>query len=350
MKIGVISSSFSNGGAEKVLSYLLNTDPSNFYGICLSNEFDYLIHNNFCYYNTKSYFKIHNWCYKLLFLYKHAFKFKRIITSDLIILFIITILNKLFNKNIIIIFRPSIDFNYMHNYYQKKFYNIFFKYILKYVFSNSRFIFQSNYIANTYIEKFIIKDYIIIYNPYDIENKSCSYNYAYNKPFRYLFFGRKTIEKGYDRFINISEFTDDNRFFESYGHGSYNNKFIISHHWVNLNFLDFQNSIIVIPSRIEGFPNLLIEIILRRLPVIISLETINYLVNMPDIIKYCYIVDFKKNHSDIIKEIELFEEKLSRNKLIYLDNPKNINGLIDNITYTKLVHKFILTFNNGKFN
>jgi glycosyltransferase involved in cell wall biosynthesis len=178
----------------------------------------------------------------------------------------------------------------------------------KIISSRSKFIYQSNSIKNSF-QRFDLKNSIVMTNPVSYEKTSIRPLVINKKePIRIIYTGRLTLEKGFDRFLKIHSISiqDPHVEWHCYGLGplefdAKNREKICSnfhyHGWQSREKFENVNSVMVVPSRIEGVPNIVLEAIMAGWPVIVSREVYEIFESDPIVRERLYCFDFGSNNS-----------------------------------------------------
>ena len=284
-KIIVLSPSFSDGGAERVMSYLVNR-CSCFVPYSLSGRLDYLerpteaITGNVRLSSNKLFRKMQS----AFFVMKVVLNRQSILTCSYE-LFLLAGLAALIVPGTNIVFRPSIGMDYIMSEINRRF--RFLSPIVMIVFkllcSKSKIIYQSDALAETFSD-LPVKRSMVISNPVAFDKAAIRALVRDNgAPLRIVYCGRLTWEKGFDRLLRCHALSnaDDHIDWLCYGVGlmeaealdrtarSTNFKYM---GWASREQFERINAVMVIPSRIEGVPNIVLEAIMAGWPVLAYTE------------------------------------------------------------------------------
>lgn len=308
INLNVVSESFSGGGAERVLAHVAN-DWQAKHGllrVCsLSQQKGYLSENVLCEVFDKSYVK-NTKVNRVLNIWKIALSLKAN-SSVLICSYILLILMFpiCYFKKVQILFRPSIDFDYISQEIERRFprpLSWLIGTLLKLCLKNSQLIYQSPKIKNSFETKVRVEGRLL--------NNPVAADHFVLPPFNrvlsvdsYEFYliGRLVVEKGFDRFLTNWVHTDKEVVVNLCGEGDQRRELenLAKSREINVNFMGFRrlnslevvNNVLCVPSRIEGFPNIVLEGALAGWPIIISKEVAACL-NGSELLKYCTVIDF----------------------------------------------------------
>jgi hypothetical protein len=319
-KIIVFSPEFFGGGAERVLSHIVNNTQKNFFSACFfhdvkktylqtkptycmgsrgsENKSRYQENNNHIRCNRravdesmsrkpfmKNVYIIGHWLRRMRFLRNLLGEGECIIVSDYAIYYMISILLLIYSKKKpLIIFRPSIDLNYINNASRKLKPPVFLLFKLGKLasrFQNTKYLFQTNRIKRSFVEEGLDVDIVechVMPNPLDISCCLPNINSGYKiqEVTNISFIGRATFEKGYDRFSFLaSRFSNPKTVFHYFGPSEVEkDRNIVAHGWSDPSSIRLHNHLVIIPSRIEGYPNIVIEVLASALPILVSEEIV----------------------------------------------------------------------------
>ena len=320
----IFSESYAGGGAERVLALLANSWTTNdgpIRLISLSNANVYL----------KDGLTAEVYCRKIV----AARKLNRVLniltaaksinskSSVLIcsyfLLLVLTPIARL--KGFKIIFRPSIDFNYIRDEITSRFgprIGYLLLAALRTSLSSSSLIYQTQSIKNSFADIiYVRKPGVVIPNPVSFDAHSFP---AYSRPtslspLDILLVGRLVPEKGFDRIISGLKHSASGVRLHLYGDGPEKEALIRQAHQSGIElipygFTNLRNSkidcaVFVVPSRVEGFPNVVLEAALAGWPIIVSSEVNDCIYGSP-VASLCESMDF--------------DEKLSLEKLMNICN------------------------------
>ena len=134
---------------------------------------------------------------------------------------------------------------------------------------------------------------ITLGNPVSVEpkfrNSECS------NPITSVFFiGRGTLEKGFDRFQALAKsMRSSGLAFEHFGESFMENvdPIIKLHGWCETQDIPLNNALVFIPSRLEGFPNIVLELLQVHAAIVVSEEVVSYFDDYPIIRSALTVVD-----------------------------------------------------------
>lgn len=304
-RVYVISESFSGGGAERIMAHLVNEGGSfglDIIPISLTPNNSYLDSGALAKCKIAPQFVIFpRKIARLLSILSVGLRLKRnsnIFISSYILLIILHPF--LWFKNINTIFRPSIDFDYIEEEISDRF-GVVTRYFIR-VFLNSalrasNLLFQTDFIANSFSEKMSKKKRLTVPNPVRANGNSLpsfvgSSTDNVTNSLNIVFIGRLVEEKGFDRFLlNLSNYEGIDLKCYFCGEGpqkdplaqiaSNRNIDIKFLGFINLKDLDVKNGLMFLPSRVEGFPNIVLEAALAGWPVAVSREVKKVLQGSP---------------------------------------------------------------------
>ena len=302
MRIGVFSTEFEGGGAERVLSLLINNEEVK--GFAFSSSIQYIADSSKhkVVAMTASKNRIFRWLQKSCFLIVNFQKNEIAIFSDFFLLFFASIL-KIFHNNVTIIYRPSIDFHYLENMMSRKLPYSTSKKIFQFVANQSHFVFQTNAIKLSFNTRLNIQNkQLTLYNPISRVNwTGDQIRKIHNLSF--VFIGRPTFEKGYDRYIEFTEALIRSEIFSKFSFlqlGAKPEKSYFAKHIKNLGFCNpadtgLNGTFVIVSSRLEGFPNIILELLNSKIRPIVSIEVAQYFNEFPEIQNFLISLDFDSN-------------------------------------------------------
>ena len=260
---------------------------------------------------------------KLVFIIESVRSGDRIVVSDWSLLFALRVIDFFHMKRFKIVYRPSINSYYLRDILLEKFrVKVMVDLLLKFSLRKTRLIFQAVEIQRSF-EKYSRENYFISANPL---GKDVKFMRPKNTDVikNILFIGRPTYEKGFDRFIRIADKSKpDYITFYHYGMPSdqYRSDNVVSMGWYNTRDIELNESLVVVPSRLEGFPNIVLELLQAKASIIVSKEVAEYFENYPklygslntcdfDSIDIDYLVAFKKEENEQydMKELPTIEK------------------------------------------
>lgn len=351
MKIQVFSQSFSGGGAERVLSYLVNNDKS-FQPISLTDQLHYLNDSaNATVLNprSKSRYKIIRQIKTIKSIYTIYDRRKTSLTCSIEIFFCLWFVKLLKLSKAKIIFRPSIDNNYFLDVLKSKTYFLynFIEKLYKIFLRNSILIFQTSLIEKSFRDFEKNLNGSILRNPITKLNLfRPQKNYSMYEKVDCCFVGRCTKIKGIDRFINLSNH-NDNRF-SWHIYGDHNIEKIDQdtanvqfHGWQQKSNIIHQNPTIILPSILEGSPNIFFEAVASDWPIIVSREVSEILQDdnmLNGLYKY---VDFA-----IDSPIDILNTIFEYNTQIFYQNIKKNKTQVDRLLSERGIKQYIKGIKN----
>ena len=308
INLNIVSESFSGGGAERVLANVANNWQAK-HGVVrvcsLSQQKGYLAQDILCEVFDKSYVK-NTKVNRVFNIWKVAFSLKAN-SSVLICSYILLILMSpiCYFKKVKILFRPSIDLDYISQEIKRRFpgpLSWMIKAVLKLCLKKSYLIYQSPKIKKSF-ETNVRVDGRVMNNPVDADHFALPpFNRAVSSDnYEFYLIGRLVVEKGFDRFLTNWVHTEKDVVVKICGEGDQRRELqnIAQSREINVNFMGFTqsdalkvvNNILCVPSRIEGFPNIVLEGALAGWPIIISKEVAACL-HGSELLKYCMVIDF----------------------------------------------------------
>ena len=277
-KIKVVSSTFSAGGAERVLANICNHEPNSFEALSLSHRCDYLDSTVTLKYPSQiPRLRIPRLIKKGRFLLRETKNCRSILVSDWSLLFILKII-QIFKSNTSIVYRPSINAHYIHSQiYRRIRSNFIARQFLYFTLDQTKMLFQSTELKKSF-NQFNTGRSITLGNPVSVKpkfrNSGCS-----NSITSVFFIGRGTLEKGFDRFQTLANsMRNSGLTFEHFGE-SFMEKvdpIIQTHGWCETQEIPLHNALVFIPSRLEGFPNIVLELLQVHASIVVSEEVASY--------------------------------------------------------------------------
>lgn len=303
-EVKIVSSTFSSGGAERVLAHLVNEQPNYYLALSLSKNNDYLEEHVKCQsFDLKSRWRITRIIAKLRFLIIHLNSRDRILLSDWTLLLIIKLLNSLLFLELDIVYRPSINAGYIEDALLRRVKSkIFEQRLMRYALVQVSCVFQSKEIERSFMSYGIINS-IVIANPLGMKKfREVSSTGTVS---RCLFIGRATYEKGFDRFCELAVNDKAPIIYEHYGEKSheYISDKVLEMGWLSTSRINLSDALILVPSRLEGFPNIVLELLQVQANVWVSHEVSQYFNEYPLINRNLNIVDFSNTNEHIINQL-----------------------------------------------
>ncbi len=123
--------------------------------------------------------------------------------------------------------------------------------------------------------------YILLNNPLSQDRAFPEHTSMYSgiTLLNFTYIGRATFDKGFDRYTAMSQNQNlSHHKFHYYGPSSidtWKTKGILNHGWSDPSNIIHQNHILIIPSRVEGYPNILVEALSSGILVFCSIEVYN---------------------------------------------------------------------------
>lgn len=339
-RIAIVSPAFEGGGAERVLSYLVNENLGT--GYSLSNRVSYIQEPDRAQCINESNYRLIRWISKSRFLLEILKTNDVIITSDFPILLFLRLIAGLITKESMIVFRPSIDAYYLQNKLMNVVGESWSKKILNKIVNDISFIYQTNEIKASFEHLGVhsLKS-IVVNNPFSgVTFSKVNTGELVN---RIAFIGRGTIEKGYDRFCVLASSEKLTHYdFDHFGLNgiglNLRSDFILEHGWTKLEELSLHRTAVIVPSRLEGFPNIILELVSNGIKPIVSKEVAEYFDHLTEIHSLLLVVDFERN--DFPEKVRnlLVSEKmcLQRREVCGAKS-----ALMSSQEYVQIVHNFI---------
>ena len=292
------------------MSYLINSFPERFEGISLNKEIDYIDDPTKIKIKGKKFqFKFINQFSSFIFILNNFDKQSIKLCSTVEIFFLChlaRIIKRTKNK---IIFRPGIDWFFIKEDFENRFgvFSKVFEILLKLFLPKTIFIFQTEFIKESYksLSSEIIGDVII--NPIDLKKTLPRFVYKKNETLNFIFIGRMNTVKGIDRFIKLSKNNQSKNLINYHAYGEPKELYekelnILFHGWQSKKDFKKENQILILPSRTEGLPNIMYEALEAGWKIIISKEVYQLIRFDKKIINYVNVLDFEKmNFSQIDK-------------------------------------------------
>ena len=323
-KILLFSPSFYGGGAERVLSQLYNHDPNTYECACFKHnnkdntylscdppksnclesisDANKLSVSGLKRKNIKSFFKLKfpnsskridsliKIILRISFLHSLLSRYGSIIVCDYSTVYLLLVAVFFSHHNPLIIFRPSIDLDYINkiffsNNILQKLLNGFGLYLLR-SYKNKRYVFQTLKIKYSFEVNTLLSNsdgYLLLNNPLSQDRAFPQHTamYSGNMLLNFTYIGRATYDKGFDRYTAMSQNNNlSNHKFHYYGPSSidtWENNNILDHGWSDPSNISYQNHILIIPSRVEGYPNILVEALSSGILVFCSNDVYNLL-------------------------------------------------------------------------
>jgi len=306
----IFSESFSGGGAERVLAILANSwtvidGPLRI--LSLSHDNRYLKKGlvaelfNKIFHNNRKINRVRNIIDAGLSIQKNS----KVLVCSYFLLLILFPVAKL--RGYKILFRPSIDYNYIRReIYDRLGYIGGFPllFYMKFALRSCALIYQTPGIRDSFANIVGTKSVgIIISNPVAHDSNSFP---AYVKPeslnpIDILLVGRLVPEKGFDRVIEGFRKSSSEVRIHLCGEGPHkelltekafqNNIKLIFHGFTNVRAANIKAAVLLVPSRIEGFPNVVLEAAMAGWPIVVSNEVQECIFGSP-VSLLCEVADF----------------------------------------------------------
>ena len=341
-----LSLSFSDGGAERVLASIINSGEVS--GISLSNRIDYVneAEANIEYIKKVPKNRALSFIFRLAFLIKVTYRKEKILVCSHDLFLVLVLLNNLGINKYELIYRPSIDADFVKKNMADRFgflFPIMWPVFVRGV-RNSLCIFQTPNIEASFApETFSLLQGRVIPNPVDISTSFRCWSYEARQPIRLLYVGRQTLVKGFDRFLMLPcIWGQENIEYECYGRSGDveldPNSCCINMGWVNTQDISSQNAVLVLPSRLEGLSNVLLEALAAEWPVVISHEVANLLNHLPIIRGACFIINFERKVDEVFDfQSLLLNSEAARRR-------REARAYIETTMNTKRINRQIIDF------
>jgi glycosyltransferase involved in cell wall biosynthesis len=340
-KIAIVSSEFQGGGAERVLSTLVNNGVGK--GFSLSGKVSYVVDKTRVECLIEHRVRLVRWWLKSLFLFRMSKDYTTVIVSDFYILSFLSFLKSTSCPSLQIVYRPSINANYLISSLSIVFGKTLSLFVIRFILRDIVFIYQTKDIELSFVNLGIreLKS-LVISNPISgVIFKDISH---VDDVFKVFFIGRPTTEKGYDRFLLLASSSEMKDFqFHHYGiiptESRFKSECVIEHGWKSIADLALDNAVVVVPSRLEGFPNLILELISNGVRPVVSSEIAFYFKDFREIYDTLHIVDFDRvNFCRVVKDIiEKGDFLLSFEEIRMVQE-----NLPTSADYSNIIYKFII--------